>query len=452
MTDSALAGNNTAIGRNRLAPKPAYGGRAIWSWAFYDFANSSFTTLVITFVYATWFTQAIAPDPITGTALWSRAIAVTALITAICSPLLGALADRGGFRKAFVLAFSLVCVIATAALYRVLPGQIAAALALVVIANLGYEFATVFYNAFLPDISPPDRIGRISGYGWALGYVGGLLALVLALVALVQPATPWFGFSTEAGENIRATNLLTAAWFALFTLPFLFWVPEDRSAVSGRGQIIRDAARQLRDTFAEIRRYRQIVRLIAARFFYNNGLVTVIAFGGIYAAESFGFTLPEVLLFGIVLNVAAGAGALAMGHLDDRIGGKRTIIVSLFGLGLATIVAIAATDKSWLWVAGVITGIFLGPNQAASRSLMGRFVPRDKENEFYGFFAFSGKLTAFLGPFLLGVLTQWTGSQRWGVSVVLVMFAVGLVLLIPLDEREGIASADRNSTSSKETS
>ena len=424
--------------------KPSYGPRATWSWAFYDFANSSFTTLVITFVYATYFTQAIAPDPITGTALWSRAIAITALVTAICSPLLGALADRGGYRKAFVLLFSLVCVLATAALYQVLPGQIVAALAIVIVANLGYEFATVFYNAFLPDISPPGRIGRVSGYGWALGYVGGLLALLLALVALVQPETPWFGFSTEAGENIRATNLLTALWFALFTLPFLFWVPEDRSGTSDRGHVIGDAMRQLRDTFAEIRRYGQIVRLLVARFFYNNGLVTVIAFGGIYAAETFGFTLQEVLIFGIVLNVAAGAGALLMGHLDDRIGGKRTIIISLIGLGLATVLAIAATDKLWLWVAGVITGIFLGPNQAASRSLMGRFVPREKENEFYGFFAFSGKLTAFLGPFLLGVLTQWTGSQRWGVSVVLVMFAVGLVLLIPLNEREGIARAERN--------
>ena len=214
--------------------------------------------------------------------------------------------------------------------------------------------------------------------------------------------------------------------------------------MSDRGRVIVDAMRQLRGTFAEIRRYGQIVRLLVARFFYNNGLVTVIAFGGIYAAESFGFTLQEVLIFGIVLNVAAGAGALLMGHLDDRIGGKRTIVISLIGLGLATVLAIAATDKQWLWVAGVITGIFLGPNQAASRSLMGRFVPREKENEFYGFFAFSGKLTAFLGPFLLGVLTQWTGSQRWGISVVLVMFAVGLVLLIPLNEREGIAQAERN--------
>ena len=424
--------------------KPVYGQRAIWSWALYDFANSPFTTLVVTFVYATYFTQVIAPDPITGTALWSRAVTITALVVAICSPILGALADRGGYRKLFVLIFTLICVLATAGLYSVLPGQIAAALILVVIANIAYEFGVVFYNAFLPDLVPPERVGRISGYGWGLGYMGGLLALALALVTLIQPETPWFGFGTEAGENIRATNLLVAVWFVVFTLPFLFWVHEDKSMVSSSGRVVSEAIAQLRTTFVEIRRFKEVVRFLIARFIYNNGLVTVFAFGGIYAAESFGFTLQEVLIFGIVLNVAAGLGALAMGHLDDAIGGKRTIMVSLVGLTAATVLAVLATTKPWLWVAGIVIGIFSGPNQSASRSLMARFVPPESENEFFGFFAFSGKFTAFVGPFLLGLLTQWTGSQRWGVSVVLVMFVIGLLIMIPLDEEEGIARAGRN--------
>ncbi len=423
--------------------KPVYGQRAIWSWALYDFANSPFTTLVVTFVYATYFTQVIAPDPITGTALWSRAVTITALVVAVCSPVLGALADRGGYRKLFVLIFTLVCVLATAGLYSVLPGQIAAALILVVIANIAYEFGVVFYNAFLPDLVPAERVGRISGYGWGLGYMGGLLALALALVALIQPETPWFGFGTEAGENIRATNLLVAVWFVVFTLPFLFWVHEDKSMVSSSGRVASEAIAQLRTTFVEIRRFKEVVRFLVARFIYNNGLVTVFAFGGIYAAESFGFTLQEVLIFGIVLNVAAGLGALAMGHLDDAIGGKRTIMVSLVGLTAATVLAVLATTKPWLWVAGIVIGIFSGPNQSASRSLMARFVPPESENEFFGFFAFSGKFTAFMGPFLLGLLTQWTGSQRWGVSVVLVMFVIGMLIMIPLDEEEGIARAGR---------
>ena len=425
--------------------KPVYGSRAIWSWIFYDFASSPFTTLVITFVYATYFTQVIAPDPITGTVLWSRAIAITALIVAICSPVLGALADRGGYRKIFVLFFTLVCVVATAGLYQILPGEIAAALTLIIVANIAYEFGSVFYNAFLPDLAPPERVGSISGYGWGVGYIGGFLALVLVLVTLIQPEIPWFGFSTENDEHIRATNLIVSGWYFIFTLPFLLWVSEDKSMVSGSGKILSDTILQLRRTYAEVRRFKEIARFLIARFVYNNGLVTIFAFGGIYAAESFGFTLQEVLIFGIVLNIAAGLGAFFMGRLDDVIGGKRTIIISLIGLSIATTLAMLATTKFWLWVAGIVIGVFIGPNQSASRSLMARFVPPQLKNEFFGFFAFSGKFTAFVGPFLLGELTQWTESQRWGISVALVMFLVGMLIMIPLDEKAGIARVRRSS-------
>ena len=429
----------------RTGVKPVYGSRAIWSWIFYDFASSPFTTLVITFVYATYFTQVIAPDPITGTVLWSRAIAITALIVAICSPILGALADRGGYRKKFVLFFTLVCVVATAGLYQILPGQIAAALTLIIVANIAYEFSSVFYNAFLPDLAPPERVGSISGYGWGVGYIGGFLALVLVLVTLIQPESPWFGFSTENDEHIRATNLIVSGWYFIFTLPFLLWVSEDKSMVSGSGKILSDTILQLRRTYAEVRRFKEIARFLIARFVYNNGLVTIFAFGGIYAAESFGFTLQEVLIFGIVLNIAAGLGAFFMGRLDDVIGGKRTIIISLIGLSIATTLAMLATTKFWLWVAGIVIGVFIGPNQSASRSLMARFVPPQLKNEFFGFFAFSGKFTAFVGPFLLGELTQWTESQRWGISVALVMFVVGMLIMIPLDEKAGIARVRRSS-------
>lgn len=411
--------------------------RAIWSWSLYDFANSAFTTLVVTFVYATYFTQAIADDPVHGTALWSRGVTTTALVVAFLSPILGALADRGGYRKLFVIVATLVCVGATAALYTVLPGQVVLALALVVIANIAYELGTVFYNAFLPDLAPPGRIGTVSGLAWGLGYVGGLLALAIALVTLVQPDVPWFGFSTENGENIRATNLVVAGWFLVFSVPLLLWVPEDRSRASVSGRVITEAFAQLRRTLVEVRKYRHTLRFLIARLIYNDGLVTVFAFGGIYAAGTFGFSFEQVLLFGIVINVAAGLGAAAMGLLDDRIGGKRTIMISLLGLVAASLLAILATSTALFWVAGVLIGIFAGPNQAASRSLMARFVPHKLENEFFGFFAFSGKLTAFIGPFLLGVMTDVSGSQRVGISIVVVLFVLGLALLWPLNEQAG---------------
>lgn len=420
-----------------MTPKQA-GSRAIWSWALYDFANSPFTTLVVTFVYATYFTQAIAPDPIAGTVLWSRAVALTAVVVAACSPILGALADRGGFRKLFVMLSTLCCVLATTGLYFVLPGHVWAALALLVAANVAFEFGTVFYNAFLPNLAPPGRIGRISGYGWGLGYLGGLLALAVALVTLIQPDVPWFGFSTESGQNIRATNLLVAVWFLVFSLPLFLWVDEPRPRHTDGRRVVAAAFAQLHRTLQEIRKYRQVVRFLVARMIFNDGLVTIFAFGGIYAAGTFGFTLQQVLIFGIVLNLAAGLGALTMGHLDDWIGGKPTLVISLVGLFAGTLLAVVAPSELWLWVAGIIIGIFIGPNQSASRTMMARFVPPDAQNEFFGFFAFSGKLTAFLGPLLLGVLTQWSGSQRVGVSVVLLLFGLGLVLLATVDEEEGM--------------
>jgi UMF1 family MFS transporter len=303
-----------------------------------------------------------------------------------------------------------------------------------VIANVAFEFASVFYNAFLPDIATARTIGRVSGWGWGLGYVGGLLALAVALVTLVQPEVPWFGFSTENGENIRATNLLVAGWFIVFSIPLLLFVHDDRSLRSPPGSVVRDSLRQLASTFREIRRHREAVRFLIARLVYNDGLVTIFAFGGIYAAETFGFTLTEVLIFGIVINLAAGVGAIAMGYLDDHIGARATIMISLLGLIVAALIGVFAVNAAWLWVAGIIIGIFAGPNQAASRSLLGRYVPPGMQNEYYGFFAFSGKLTAFIGPLLLGIATDVADSQRVGMAVVLLMFVIGLVLMFGVRE------------------
>lgn len=416
--------------------------KVVWSWALYDWANSAFTTLVVTFIYATYFTKAMAPDEVTGTAWWSRAVAISALLTALMSPLLGAAADRSGLRKRFLAVTTAICILATTLLAFVAPGTANAgliALVLFVIAEIAFEAGNVFYNAFLPTITSAERIGRVSGYGWGLGYVGGLVCLGIALIGFVQPAVPWFGMSQLAGWNIRATNLLVAVWFLVFSLPLFFVVPERR--IEGAGISFRAALGELAQTARDIRHYRDIVRFLVARLIFNDGLVTVFAFGGIYAAGTFGMSFSEVILFGIALNVASGLGAFLFGFVDDRIGGKKTILWSLGALTIATALAVWAPTRGWFWVAGIFIGIFVGPNQSASRSLMGRFVPAKQQAEFFGFFAFSGKATAFLGPLLLGVMTASFGSQRAGVATVIMFFVVGGVILASVNEPRGIAAA-----------
>jgi UMF1 family MFS transporter len=418
--------------------------RAAWAWSLYDFANSAFTTLIVTFIYATYFTEGIAENEIDGTRLWARAVTLTAILVAVMSPYLGAIADRGGYRKRFLFTSTLVCIIATVILFFAGPGEVVKALTWFVIANVAFEMGNVFYNAFLPDISTPDKIGRISGYGWSLGYIGGLLCLVIGYYVLVAPDQPPFGLSAELGEHVRATNLLAAAWFALFSIPIFVIVKERRPAELPRlGALVRSANRQIADTFKEIRQFKDIFWLLFARLIYNDGLVTIFAFGGIYASGTFGFSTADIFLFGIALNLAAGLGAFAFGFVDDRIGGKTTIIISLGILFASSLLAVITTSTALFWLAAIGVGLAAGPNQSASRSLMGRFVPLSKENEFYGFFAFSGKATAFMGPALLGVLTGAFGTQRAGIAVVLVFFVLGAVVLLKVDERRGAARADR---------
>jgi UMF1 family MFS transporter len=417
--------------------------KAVWGWALYDFANSAYTTLIVTFIYAVYFTQEIAPDGITGTALWSRGVTITAIAVALLSPVLGALADRGGLRRPLLLTTTGITIAGVALLALPGPGEVALALTIFVISNIAYELCGVFYNSYLPEIASPEKIGRVSGFGWALGYLGGLMAMAVALFVFILPEVPPFGLDAETGEHVRATTVLVAIWFAVLSIPMFAWVREPARSEPRPplGQTVSEAMSQLRRTFSEIRRYGQIFRLLIARMVYNDGLVTIFAFGPIFAAETFGFTLTEVMYWGLALNVTAGLGAFAMGFLDDRLGGKRTLFVTLVGLMIGGIWAVSADSKTSLYLAGLWVGIFVGPNQAASRSLLGRFVPPSKETEFYGFFAFSGKAIAFMGPLLLGIVTEAFQSQRVGMATILIFFVIGGLILTTVDEEEGKARA-----------
>ena len=447
--------------------------KTILAWMMYDFANSSFANNVTTFIYATFFAKVIADNEVAGTVLWSRGVAIIMLVVGLLSPPLGALADQAGCRKRFLMATTLLAVVFTALLYFPQQGQAAFALTLYVIACIGFEMGTVFYNAFLPDIAPAKRMGRVSGQAWGVGYLGGLLSMAVLMVGFVSPETPWFGLSKETHAHIRATNIGVAIWFAVFSLPALLYLPETAARQTGDNHLLLSSYRRLLQTFRELKNYREIFKLLLARLVYNDGLTTIFAFGGIYAVGTFGFSLEEVLLFGIIINVAAGIGAWCFGFLDDRIGGKRTIQITLIGFVIAAVLAVIPPERFqrgieflfydaglWIglfadsnpsaiqaflfdtkfqfWIAGLLVGLFAGPNQSASRSLLGRFVPREKETEFYGFYAFSGKATAFLGPMLMGIITEAFRSQRIGMATVGVFFIAGGLLLRTVDERAGI--------------
>jgi UMF1 family MFS transporter len=406
------------------------------AWCLFDWANSPFPTVVITFVFAVYFQRGIVGDPVEATALWGWAISLSALAVAALAPLLGAAADAGARRKPWLAACSLVTVAACALLWFAEPGcsSIWLVLVLVGLGNFGFEMGMVFYNAMLPGLTRDDRVGRLSGWAWGLGYIGGLACLALALVVFIQADPAPFGLVAEAQEPVRAVALLVAAWFVLFGWPLFVFTPDLEPTGLTFGQSLHKGLSTLIATFRRIREHREIARFIIARMLYIDGLNTLFAFGGLYAAGTFGMAMDEVLIFAIALNVSAGLGAFGFGWIDDRIGGKRTIIIALVALIVAGAAILLVESKTWFWILGLVIGVFMGPVQSASRSLMARLAPPGMHTEMFGLFALSGKATAFLGPLLVGMVTLWAGSQRIGMAVIPVFFVAGLLLLLPLRE------------------
>jgi UMF1 family MFS transporter len=410
--------------------------REIAAWCLYDFANSAFTTLIVTFIFSRYFTQVIASDDISGTVIWSRAVNISAVAVALTTPLLGAMADFSGRKKRFLFLATLQTLAFTFLLFFMKPGMVVEAALLFILANIGFEGANVFYNSFLPEISTSRNIGRISGYGWALGYVGGLAALGIAL-GMVRGWLP-----AEDHLNVRATNLLVAAWFGFFSFPlFLFLRERGQKQNVPLPSYPAHGFRRLVHTFQHLRRYRETAKMLLARLVYNDGLVTIFSFGAIYAAAVFGMDTADVIVLGIVLNVAAALGAFLFGFVNDWIGGKRTVAITLIVLIAAALLGSWAPSRTTFWIAAILIGFMVGPNQSASRSLLGLMIPERKQGEFFGFFAFSGKLASVAGPLVYGTVVGSTGSHRAAMASCAVFFLVGLVLLLFVDEKAGIAAA-----------
>jgi MFS transporter, UMF1 family len=442
------------------AQPTTFGAR--FSWALFDWANQPFFTLITTFIFAPYFAQVVIGDAVKGQALWGYGQAAAGLLIALFAPLLGAIADAGGRRKPWILVFQVLTVAGCVALWWAAPGRpdlAWAILAAVIVATVGAEFSIVFNNALLPSLARPENLGKLSGLGWSMGYLGGLIAL-FATLAVSKPDL--FGLPPPAGIDgggyfvERLVGPASALWLIVFVAPMFRFTPDGKASGLSGLRAAREGWANLSGALRGLRHYRNPALFLLAFMIYNNGLAAVIGFGGIYAAGTFGWGTTELGAFGIVVTVFATAGALAGGWLDDRLGSRPTALaavaaVTLASLGIMSIDAthvlfvvavdgrpnaamFASAPQQVFLVFAIILGVGMGPMQAASRTLVARLAPAEMVGAFYGLFALSARATGFVAPLLVAVATQAFASQRAGLAVVLGFLVLGFVLLIPVRE------------------
>ncbi len=446
--------------------------RALVSWVMFDWAAQPYYTLVLTFLFAPYFATVVVGDAAKGQTLWGYAAAAAGLMIAICSPLLGAVADGRGRRKPWIAMFSLFFIAGLAMLWNAQPGANSMTIALVllgfIIATMAAEFTQVFTNAIMPTLVPADKLGRLSGTGWAVGYAGGLLSLALVAGLIVSDPTtgktvlgldPIIKLDTSVREGDRLVGPFAAVWYLLFMIPFFLFVP-DTHKPPAPGQVKRTALAELWDTISGLPRHPDMLFFLIARMLYIDGLTAIFAFGGIYGASVFGWQAMELGIFGILLTLTGVIGAIIGGMLDDKIGARNVIMLALVVL-IAGTFGILSIDKAHVLytievaakAAGsrpfssigeimflgfaMVIGIVAAPVQAASRSLLARLAPPEKVTQFFGLFAFSGKATAFMAPLLIASITAATGSERAGMGAVAILLVAGLILMLKVHDRPG---------------
>jgi UMF1 family MFS transporter len=443
------------------ALKPFARGPII-GWVLFDWAAQPFFTLLTTFIYAPYFVSAVASNPVQGQAIWGYSTAAAGLVIAFCSPVLGAIADASGRRKPWIAAFGVVFVIATATLWIGRPkdpSTVLPVLAAMAFATLAVEFATVFNNAMMPSLAPPHQLGRLSGIGWATGYVGGIFSLILMLGFLVADPksgvtliglSPWFRLDPAMREGDRAAGPVTAIWFVVFVIPLFLFTP-DQPKKMALAPAVRSGLATLADSVRKLRQHRDAAVFLLANMIYADGLVALFIFGGVLAASTFGWTTIEIGVFGVLLAISGTFGAVLGGFMDDRVGPKPVIMGTLTMLlfALSAMLAIypdyigpfqvapptpndglfaSPAERAYL-AAGLVVGFAAGPLQASSRSFLVRIAPRDRITQFFGLFALTGRITSFLGPLSVAMVTQLVGNQRAGISILTLFFATGLLLL-----------------------
>ncbi len=409
--------------------------REIFGWAMFDFANSSYTTVIVSVAFGVYFTRLVAPEG-QGEALWGRGIALGNLIVLLLSPIVGAIADDSGRKKVFLFFSYLTCVLGTAALWFVTPGQVGLALTLFVISFIGFSFGENLAGAFLPEISTPKNIGKISGLGWGLGYFGGLASLLL-----VQPLVAG-EFAQSNLPNLRLAWVVTAVFFLLAALPTFLFLKERAPRGTGTfARYVKDGFLRLGQTARSVRHFSEILRFLIVFFLYQAGLTSVVAFAGIYAANTLGFTFRELIFLFILLQLSSAGGAFVFGGVQDRIGATRTIQITLVLWILVCAGVYFVQTKEAFWGVALFAGLGIGSLQSASRALVGLFAPPEKSAEFFGFWGLAGKAAYMIGPLIFGEIAMQSGSQRIAMLSTAAFFLLGLIGMSFVDERRGLAAA-----------
>jgi MFS transporter, UMF1 family len=426
-----------SAGGNVLQPGVRW--REFWAWAMFDFANSGYTTVVITAIFNAYFVSVVAGDAIWATFAWTAALSLSYLLILLGAPLLGAYADARGGRKRLLLLTTAGCVLGTAGLAMAGPGELVLALCFLVVSNFCFGSGENLIAAFLPELARKECLGRVSGWGWGLGYLGGLatLAVCLAYIGWAQ------GQGHTAADFVPVCLLITAGLFAVSSAPTFLFLRERASPASGEG--VASAYRRVLVTLRHASHYRDMRRFMFCILFYQAGIQTVIALAAIYAQQAMGFSTPETIQLIFVVNITAALGAFFFGHLQDRLGHIRAIALTLVGWIVMTLVAWSAQTPGMFWLAANIAGLCLGASQSAGRALIGLLAPAQRHGEFFGLWGLAVKLSSILGPLTYGAMTWITaGDHRLAMLVTGGYFVIGLIILAGVDVERGrrAASAD----------
>lgn len=422
------------------ALNPGVRKREVFGWAMFDFANSGYTTVVITAVFAAYFVGAVAGGAEWATFAWTLALSISHLIVMFTIPAMGAWADRHAAKKRLLMMTTLGCVLATAALGRVGPGAVVLGMVLIIVSNVFFAWGESLVAAFLPELARPESMGRVSGWGWSLGYVGGMFALGLSLAYVLWAQAQ----GQKAAQFVPVTMLITAAVFAvaaLFTLGLLRERAQPLSGLTGAAGW-RESLRQLRRTFQQARRYRDFMWLLACVAAYQGGVAVAITLAAIYAEQVIGFVQQETMVLIFVLNIAAALGALAFGYWQDRLGHKLALGITLVGWVATCIIAAITTTKGGFWYAAAIAGVCMGASQSSGRAMAGMLAPPAQLAEFFGLWTFATRVASIIGPLSYGAITWMTGgNQRLAIGFTAVLFLIGLALLMPVNMQRGRAAA-----------